>query len=271
MPVIRRCNLCLKRRVMTEDHIFPQGLAVPGQKKVTQILHKIDPHFRGRQGTFLAQNGVKKATLCADCNNRVLGQELDPALISLYRALSQAMGQVRYPVAGGVLLRSVNLNRVARAAAGHLLAVDDVPRARYRPDRMLRRFVLDPDAGLDPALRCHMWLYPFHRQGIFKDLNHMEFGTEYEPMWICAFKTYPLAIAFSSEVQNPAFRLAGVFDFTEHLTSDDQQLFEVRLPALPLVDCNWPFAPHPNGAIMTGQNASLTTAPYKNKKKKPVA
>lgn len=252
---------------MTQDHLFPQGLAIPGQRRVTQILHQINPNYRGRQGTFLAQNGVKKATLCADCNNRVLGTELDPALISLYRAASAAMEHLRYPVAGGVIFEGVNLNRVARAVAGHLLALDDVPRATYRPDRLLRRFVLDRRSGLHPALRFHMWLYPFHKQGMLKDLNHFEFGAKYDPMWICAFKTYPLAFGFSTEVQNPTFRLPGSLDLTDHITADDEQLFHLRLMALPIVDNNWPFAPHPKGGIFTGMNSSITTEPYVMAKK----
>ncbi|WP_139332622.1 hypothetical protein [Aquipseudomonas alcaligenes] len=248
---------------MTEDHLFPSGLVSPGQRRVTKILHTVDPNFRGRQGSFLAQNGVKKATLCADCNNRVLGIELDPYLIAAYSAASSALESARFPVVGDLKLFNINLNRVARAVAGHMMALDDKPLARHTMARQLRRFVLQEQCGLDPSLRFLMWLYPFKRQGMLKDLHHAEFGKPYEPMWISAFKTYPLAFAFSTEIQNPNYRLAGVIDLTRWVTTDVEQHFNIRVPARPIVDSNWPFAPHPNGAIFTGQNASVTTAPFK--------
>lgn len=255
--------------MMTEDHLFPRGLVSPGQRRVTKILHKVDPTYRGRQGTFLAQNGVKKAALCADCNNRVLGTELDPSLIAAYKAASAALEAGRFPLMGSLDLFGINLNKVARAVAGHLIALDDTPHARHTMARHLRRFVLQEQAGLHPSLRFHMWLYPFKRQGMLKDLHHFEFGTPHEPMWISAFKTYPLAFAFSTEVQNPNFQLAGVMDLTPYVTTDVDGLFGMRVPTRPLVDSNWPFAPHHNGAILTGENDSVTTVPFRKSPKHP--
>lgn len=252
---------------MTEDHLFPRALVIPGQRRVTQLLKRIDPNYRGRQGTFLAQNGVKKATLCADCNNKVLGTELDPALIDAYLQARTQMERVKYPIAGGVLLHRVNLNRVARAVAGHMLALDDKPNALHKLDRQLRRFVLYPEKGLHSSMRFHMWLYPFHRQGIMKDINHFTFGNASNLLWISAFKTYPLAFAFSTEINHPGYDLAGVCDLTPYVTSDTEALFHIRVQGRPLVDINWPYAPHRNGGILLGANNSLTTAPFKKAKK----
>lgn len=249
---------------MTEDHLFPRALTIPGQRRVTQLLKRIDPNYRGRQGTRLAQNGVKKATVCADCNNRVLGTELDPALIDVYLQARKQMERVRYPVAGGVHLQGVNLNRVARAVAGHMLALDEKPSARHKLDRHLRRFVLQPEKGPHPSLRFHIWLFPFHSQGMMKDFHHFTFANPATPLWISAFKTYPLAFAFSTEITDPEFDLAGVTDLTSALSSDTEALFNIRVCGTPLVDINWPYAPHPNGGILLSENDSLTTAPYKN-------
>lgn len=263
----RRCNLCLKRAPMTEDHLFPRGLALPGQRQVTRILRKVDPNFRGQRATFLAQNGVKKYTLCADCNNRVLGAELDPSLIEMHIAVSDALEKGRFPILPSVQVKGVNLGRVARAVAGHLLALDDKPEARHVMMRQLRRFVLQPETGLQQSLRFHLWLYPFNRQGILKDLFHTVFGSGHDPLWISAFKTYPLAFAFSTEVQDPSFRLQGVLDVTAAVETYDDRLFNITIPTRPLVDSNWPFAPHRDGAILTGDNGSVTTVPFKSSKR----
>lgn len=158
--------------------------------------------------------------------------------------------------------------KVARAVAGHLLALDDKTSGRHHRVRQLRRFVLDPEAGLHDELRFLLWLYPFHRQGMMTDLYHMVFGGKHEPLWISAFKTYPLALAFSTEPFNPEYRLAGVIDLTPHISTDVDGLFNLRIPTRPIVDSNWPFAPHRNGAIMSRDNGSVTTVPYVNQRAK---
>lgn len=266
MAVVRRCNLCLRRAAMTEDHLFPRGLVAPGQRRVTEIMHKVDPRYRGRQGTFLAQNGVKKATLCGDCNNRVLGTELDPSLIEVYKAASKALAHAPFPVAARLDLYNININKVARAVAGHLLALDDSPQPRHTMTRQLRRFVLQEKAGLDPSLCFHIWLYPFNRQGMLKDLHHIEFGTPYEPMWISAFKTYPLTFAFSTVIDNPSFKFDGVIDLTPYVTTDVDRLYGIRMPTRPIVSAGWPFEVHPNGGIASGINNSLITVPFRKSK-----
>ncbi|MBM0212498.1 hypothetical protein [Pseudomonas syringae group genomosp. 3] len=246
---------------MTKDHLFPKSLVSPGQRRVTRILQNVDPNFRGRQGTFLAQNGVTKSTLCSDCNNRVLGTELDPALIDAYKAASKPLKLAKFPVMGTLYLYGVHLNKVARAVAGHMIALSDKPEPRSAVIRHLRRFVLG-QCGLHSSLRFHMWLYPSSRQGMLKDLFHTEFGSGYEPMWISAFKTYPLAFAFSTEVENPNFRLHGVMDLTPYV-SNNTMAYNLKIPTRPIVDFNWPYAPHRNGAILTGNSGSLTTQPFK--------
>ncbi len=258
----RRCNLCLRRGKMTKDHLFPKSLVAPGQRRVTRIAQHVDPNFRGRQGTFLAQNGVTKSTLCSDCNNRVLGAELDPALIDAYKAASKPLESAKYPVMGQLYLHGVQLNKVARAVAGHIIALSDKAEPRSPMIRHLRRFVLGR-AELHSSLQFHIWLYPSSRQGMLKDLFHTVFGAGYEPMQISAFKTYPLAFAFSSVIQNPSYRLHGVMDLTAYV-SDESKVYNLKIPTRPLVDFNWPYAPHRNGAILTGNTGSLTTHPFKS-------
>jgi len=262
----RRCNLCLKRSEMTEDHIFPQGISIPGQRQVTKIMHKVDSAYRGRQGTHLAQNGLKKSTLCADCNNRVLGTNLDPALVEFSKGVAFQLKQGRYPMLPSLVVQNVVLNKVARAVAGHLLALDDQPQARNKTAREMRRFVLWDDFELPPTMRFQLWLYPFNRQAVLKDLFHVQFGSGHDPFWISAFKTYPLAFAFSSEILNPSYWIPGVMDVTEWVTTDTTQTYRLIIPTRPIVDPNWPFAAHKEGAIISGDNDSVTTAPYKNKK-----
>lgn len=96
---------------------------------------------------------------------------------------------------------------------------------------------------------------------MLKDLFHTVFGAGYEPMQISAFKTYPLAFAFSSVIHNPTFILQGVLDLTSYV-SNEKKAYNLTIPTRPLVDFNWPYAPHRNGAILTGNTGSLTTQPF---------
>ncbi|WP_429541808.1 hypothetical protein [Pseudomonas frederiksbergensis] len=186
-------------------------------------------------------------------------------MIDAYRSASAALEKGRFPVIEPIQLTGVNINKVARAVAGHLIALDDKAHHRHRMIRRLRRFVLQESAGLHPDLRFHMWLYPFSRQGMLSDLHHAEFGSPHDVLWISAFKTYPLAFAFSTEVQNPNYRLPGVIDLTQAVTTDPTARYTVRVATKPIVDSNWPFAPYRNGAILAGDNASVTTVPYQNR------
>lgn len=52
-------------------------------------------------------------------------------------------------------------------------------------------------------------------------------------------------------------------DLTAYV-SDETKVYNLKIPTRPLVDFNWPYAPHSNGAILTGNTGSLTTQPFKS-------
>lgn len=81
-------------------------------------------------------------------------------------------------------------------------------------------------------------------------------------MWISAFKTYPLAFAFSTEILNPSFQFAGRMDLIKFLKHEEKVLYGIRIPVRPIVDFNWPFAAHRNGGILTRANDSVTILPF---------
>jgi hypothetical protein len=92
-------------------------------------------------------------------------------------------------------------------------------------------------------------------------------GSPHDVLWISAFKTYPLAFSFSTEVQNPNYRLHGVIDLTQAVTTDTSR-------ALYGAGRNEAYRRQQlartvrNGAIVTGDNGSVTTIPYQNKRRR---
>lgn len=254
---------------MTEDHIFPKGLSVPQQRQVVEVLKAIAPNRNGRPHSRLVQNGLKKSTLCGPCNNKLLGAFLDPALIDLYSQVALELRSVRFLMSPVVSAVDVQINKIARAVAGHYIASDDMPQWKHPMIKALRRYVLRLDLSFPEEYKFQMWLYPFKQQDLLKDLFHSAPGSGYEPFGISAYKTFPLAFSISDEIKNPVYQLAGVLDLTPHLYGSIERKCAVRLLAKLLVDPNWPYAPSRNGIILAGDNGSFKAVPYMNKKKYP--
>lgn len=269
MGSLRRCNLCLKRTNMTRDHIFPQSIAMPVQRQINFILKQVKPEEKSKRKTSVAQNGLQKRTLCGNCNNKVLGTILDPALEHLCKETSVQLRNSKFLMNFVMHLEKVQLNKVARAVAGHFIAHDDNPSHKHLLVKALRRYVLNPDQNFPEEYRFHIWLYPFKEQAVMKDLFHAQLGSGYEPFAISAYKTFPLAFAFSNKIHNPAYAIKGTLDITEYLSSDLDEYFKIQIDARSVVDRNWPFAPIKDGAILTSENGSITTKPYMNTKPYP--
>lgn len=269
MGTLRRCNLCLKRKEMTRDHIFPQSIAMPVQRQINLILKQLKPAERGKRTTSIAQNGLQKRTLCGNCNNKVLGTTLDPALEYFCKETSIQLRNAMFLMNSVMHLKNIQLNKVARAVAGHFIAHDDQASHKHLVAKALRRYVLNPNECFPEEYRFHIWLYPFKEQAVLKDLFHAQLGTGYKPFCISAYKTYPLAFSFSDKVHNPAYEIEGTIDVTDHLNGKLDELFTIKLDARKIVDRNWPYAPVKNGAILTSENGSITTKPHMNIKPYP--
>lgn len=254
---------------MTEDHIFPKGISTPQQRQVIEILKTIAPNRKERPHSRLFQNGLTKRTLCGTCNNSILGSFLDPALIDICSQISRDLRNIHFLMTPTVKATEIQLNKVARAVAGHFIAADDTPQWRHPMIKALRRYILRLESPFPPEYRFQMWLYPFKQQAVLKDLFHTVFGSGYEPFGISAYKTYPLAFSFSREIKNPAYKLEGIVDLSLHLKGAIDRKSSINIWAKLIVDPNWPYAPHKNGAILASDNGSVKTNPYMNKRKYP--
>jgi hypothetical protein len=246
---------------MTEDHIFPKSIAIPQQRQVTEILKHIK-NTNGKPHSRLFQNGLFKKTLCSDCNNRLLGSILDPALEDICRKISNQLRNVRFLMAPNILASDVQLNKISRAVAGHFLAASDTAQWRHPLSRSLRRYVMNFDLAFPEQYRFQLWLYPFKQQALLKDLYHTVFGSGYDPFGISAYKTFPLAFSFSDPVLNPAYKLDGILDVSSFLNGRLDRKANIQLRAGVTVDPNWPYAPHKNGVILSSDNGSVQTKPY---------
>lgn len=262
----RRCNLCLKRKSMTEDHIFPQGITPPGQRIIKNILTKIDPHHKNRRNTKLAQNGLKVRTLCALCNNKLLGTRLDPELIEFCKQADLFLRNRNLLPNQSIRIDSIQLNKVSRAVIGHILAADEKPQARGKVSRIMRRYFFKENTTLPNSINLFLWAYPFKEQTILRDIFLVDFSRTESMMWTTAYKTYPISFAICQNDNNYHIPIKGLLDIAPHLTGRIDQTFSLRIPLNPAVPSIWPEAPTSNGAVFMGEGRRVLSTPYKNQK-----
>lgn len=259
-----RCSICLVRKDLTEEHIFPKGLTVPGTRQIRDLIPKIDPDKRYRKATRLSQNGLKLKTTCSRCNNYLLGKIYDPALKHLYDETSIYLRNAHMLPSKFFKIENIELNKLARAVLGHMLAADTKPNPRAAKSREMRRFFFNHSHVLSPEYSLLMWLYPSREQAIIRDIFIVEhFGRHAEEtVWSSVYKTFPLAFSFTHRSIRRELPYKGILDLTSFLTSNIDETFNITFSLKDIPHQVWPEMPGRNGAILMGEGQKLLTKPH---------
>ena len=254
----------MKRRELTQEHIFPKSLTLPGTKQIRELIPRIDIDKRYRKNTHLAQNGLTLKTTCAKCNNYLLGTKYDPALKHLYDEASLYVRNINLLPGNFIKLENIELNKAVRAIIGHMLAADKNPNPRAPKSRAMRRVLFDCDYKIPSEFSILMWLYPSKEQAIIRDIFVTEeFGRKSEEMiWISAYKTFPLAFAFTHRSVIRDWPYKGIIDITKILSSNIDSKFTLTLSLKDIPHQIWPEAPTQSGAIFMGDGQRLLTRPH---------
>jgi hypothetical protein len=187
------CNLCCKSRDLTRDHVPPKGStdlrradmkgflevfrATPdGQRARYHYAAGLRPSAPRRRHT---QDGVKFHSICADCNNRLLGHRYDPEM----NRLSAAITSIAKAAQTGLLILperisvTVKTHFLLRSIIGHLIAAIESPDPSkplpvYRSAKLaaMRDYFFDETLPLPPNVTCYYWLYPYPETVIVKSL-----------------------------------------------------------------------------------------------------
>jgi hypothetical protein len=211
------------------------------------VLSVAKPMSGGR----LSQDGVKFRTLCARCNNGLMGGSYDPAFNEFSRAV-------------GLFLKSTltlppityvkgKPQKIARSLLGHLCAqgVDRYLKGPHTED--LRDYFLDSAKPLPSYLDVYYWVYPYRtqllvRDAVLKDLHHQD------PAYIWIMKFFPLA--FLVVWDNPKGYVYQQFPNLgkwRQLGIDDEVDLPVQLSVVPHE--RWPEAPTDHTFVMYGEGA----------------
>lgn len=250
-----KCNICGVHGKLTEDHIPPKGATRLNQMQMMRIIDLLSAS-KTKNSSRLSQNGVKFRTLCADCNNKKLGTNYDPTLVTLSKNVASYLeSSLSLPYSS---LFSVKQNRLMRCVVGHLLAhgVDEHRLGNVGSD--LTDYFLDENLNFPKNIKVYYWIYPYQDQVTVKGamLSHHywhSFG------FFMLIKFFP--IAFMLVVDEPSKWDLPLRRLDNLLTNDIEHEVRVMVNFIDLPAQRWPEAPGDQGMVLYGDNATAAI-PY---------
>ena len=238
---------------MTEDHIPPKGVPLVGQAYLERLTDTLGAE-RSAKSPRLFQRGVKYRTICAECNNELLGGDYDPVLVKFCKELHSALGQQIYrPVS-----ITVKINRLIRAFIGHLIAhrIGNYRTGNFYSD--ITDYFLNNSGQFPNSLRAYCWVYPYKSQVVAHGLGSIfDYRNSGSSVIFSLMKFYP--IGFLCSIEDLPEIEASQLTRIDHLTTiaiDDAVDVNLNISYIP--HGRWPEAPGEHGAVF--HNASGTSA-----------
>ena len=155
------------------DHVPPKGVFAPTQMrldKLSECFNRNEDELHEVRPVMKSQNGIKFPTICARCNNGLLGAKFDPALIHFSNEIIRFHSETKGMYARDVANIRAQPHKIMRAVLGHLSAVG-TDRYRKGPHtEAVRDYLLNEQLALPTALKIYYWIYPNKEQVLIRDL-----------------------------------------------------------------------------------------------------
>jgi len=252
-PKEGQCNICGEIGRLTHDHSPPKSVVRPTPVSVRHIVELVandKPASAGR----LSQNGLKFRTLCARCNNQLLGLKYDPALANFCNSLTSILSSSL------TLPRTVNVRcipqRIMRAVFGHLAAQGVERHLKGPQTEIMRDAFLDESILFPEGMRFYFWPFVHEDCVLFRDAAYSDIPTK-KVFIIWLMKFFPVSFLIAWEDgPSPYFSLPRLCAWRRVSSSA-----EVDMP-VPLVDLPpryWPEAPTDRNVVMYGEGAMFAT------------
>lgn len=213
-PKNGNCNICGSLGALTEDHIPPRACRVSQEKKIHHAVWAIaddSPHKRMYRPTR-SQNGIKYRTICASCNNNLLGGHLDPEITSFSRQVHRAFRH-RIIMCDRFTVQ-FDKDKLLRCVAGHLAAqgVGKHGQGIRRPewvDYIMGRTPIPP-AGSN----FYFAPYPFNEQCVIVDRGVTNILYHYSSIYsvLCFFPV--CFVVFEFDDGHASSLGGGIYDIT---------------------------------------------------------
>jgi hypothetical protein len=251
-PAVGQCNICGARGPLTNDHTPPKSCGLGTPVELQSLRSKISTSGEKWDQPRRFQSGVTYRSLCARCNNKLLGQTYDPALAS-FSAQVRALASSQLALPSTVQL-SVQPQAVIRSVIGHLCAQGVERYAKGPFTEPIRDYLLDSALPLPGGLRLYYWLYPYRSQVLIRDaarIEHLGSGQGVNAFWLMKF--YPLAFMVTLDEKGPhAYTLTNLDQYGRDPFALVRAL---PLSLRPQMPGGWPEHPESDAAILYGPQA----------------
>jgi hypothetical protein len=260
-PKEGQCNICGEIGPLTEDHTPPKGSIQISKVELRHILHHLKLESANEKGRIL-HDGVKYRTLCARCNNGLLGGKYDPAFNHFVNTVGSYLTSVLHlpPV---MTVRS-QPQKIIRAVLGHLSA-QGVNRYLKGPEtEPLKNYFLNENQILPEKIGIYYWAYPFDRQILIRDCAFLDLRVG-EPVAIWLMKFFPIAYMVTWN-EPPGYNF-GNQNLAKYGSDDFDAEVDLHVRLNNVMNEYWPEAPTQTSLVMYGQEA-VWAEQKKNKRKR---
>lgn len=220
-----RCNICGEISNLTWDHVPPKFCFNDGKIKYNSILEMNRKKIRSQ----ISQNGLKYRSICARCNNNLLGSDYDKEYKKLVNILYKfyiTPGEI----AQYVEIQEINVNKISRAIIGHLLAA----RNEYidvKTENKLREYFLNTNQKPPKEFKLLYYTYIYNTIMIIRDVVPKKFGkVEYaipEGLISC-INSFPIAFILTHNCDNNV----QLYDMFELCTDNINEVVNLKIDLL---------------------------------------
>jgi hypothetical protein len=239
---LMECNLCGEQRELTADHIPPQCC---GNTRRVKYYHFFEPQIvnselMGRKSPRIFQAGIKKKTLCAECNNVKLGGWYDSELGLLCSSLDRQLKNTSQIQTGFSI--QCKVNKVSRAVVGHLCAAFPGCTNTSLPDVQMREYFNDQKAQVIKGVHLYYWLHLDDNYSIMRNVA-IHGDSQFNGCIMSILKFYPIAFLLSNHPI--ADTMHDIFNYTtgdiEQKIQLDFSLSSIRSITGAVKSGDWPF------------------------------
>jgi hypothetical protein len=261
-PSVGKCSICQKHGDLTVDHVPPKGAIRVSAMEMTRLISRISANPK-KERPQLTQNGVKFRSLCATCNNVLLGAGYDKDLI----AFTAKVGEV---LKSSIALPAVTTipgkpHGILRSVIGHMLGAGVGLKPSGTMGEAMASYFLDQSKPIPKELDCYYWPYPYNDQVIVHVAALVDnLGAGQPPTVFKLIKFFPLAFLLTWDNQAPKrWQLENLCD---HRRLEFHDVANLRLRTQPVPHQLWPETPQNASAVMFGPGTLQAKPVYKGVK-----
>jgi hypothetical protein len=244
---VGKCNLCLEDKSLSWDHVPPKG----GIELSTMEMENLLNVFAGDGGTKIrdSQNGLKFRTLCAKCNNEILGNKYDPTINDF--ALSVGMylkSNFKFPT---IIHHKTKPVRLMKGILGHLVATKiEIDEVLF--DSAVRELIFDENAPIPEQIKIFYWVYPYNRTVIMRDFAMPSVRGNFDAFgFFQTIKYFPIAY-----LATDLNKYEGLLELTKYRGCSIDEEVEIPIQLNRIEHFYWPELVDPGNFVMVGQAAS---------------